>query len=145
VSFLLDTNVVSEWVKSRPDRGVVAWLAAVDEDQVFISVVTLAELRYGIERMTAGSRRNRLAQWLQDDLPPRFDGRILSIDHIVADVWGKVVARNEAAGRPIGAMDAFIAATAEAHGLILVTRNVSDFESSIKAMINPWANEDTPS
>jgi predicted nucleic acid-binding protein len=145
VSFLLDTNVVSEWVKSRPDRGVVAWLAAVDEDQVFISVVTLAELRYGIERMTGGSRRNRLAQWLQDDLPPRFDGRILSIDHIVADVWGKVVARSEAAGRPIGAMDAFMAATAEAHGLILVTRNVSDFEASIKAIINPWANEDTPS
>jgi predicted nucleic acid-binding protein len=145
VSFLLDTNVVSEWVKSRPDRGVVAWLAAVDEDQVFISVVTLAELRYGIERMTAGSRRNRLARWLQDDLPPRFDGRILSIDHIVADVWGKVVARSEAAGRPIGAMDAFMAATAEAHGLILVTRNVSDFEASIKAIINPWANEDTPS
>ena len=145
MSFLLDTNVVSEWVKSRPDRSVVAWLAAVDEDQVFISVVTLAELRYGIERMTAGSRRNRLAQWLQDELPPRFDGRILSIDHIVADVWGKVVARSEAAGRPIGAMDAFIAATAEAHGLILVTRNVSDFEASIKAIINPWANEDTPS
>ena len=145
MTFLLDTTVVSEWVKSRPDRSVVAWLAAVDEDQVFISVVTLAELRYGIERMTAGSRRNRLAQWLQDDLPPRFDGRILSINHIVADVWGKVVARSEAAGRPIGAMDAFIAATAEAHGLILVTRHVSDFEASIKAIINPWVNEDTPS
>jgi predicted nucleic acid-binding protein len=132
-------------VKSRPDRSVVAWLAAVDEDQVFISVVTLAELRYGIERMATGSRRNRLAQWLRNDLPFRFDGRILSIDRIVADVWGKVVARSEAAGRPIGAMDAFIAATAEAHGLILVTRNVSDFEASIKAIINPWANEDTPS
>jgi predicted nucleic acid-binding protein len=82
---------------------------------------------------------------LQDDLPPRFDGRILSIDRIVADVWGKVVARSEAVGRPIGAMDAFIAATAEAHGLILVTRNVSDFEASIKAIINPWANQNTPS
>jgi toxin FitB len=145
VSFLLDTNVVSEWVKSRPHRSVVAWLAAVDEDQVFISVATLAELRYGIERMTAGSRRNRLAQWLRDDLPLRFDGRVLSIDHIVADVWGKVVARSEAAGRPIGAMDAFIAATAEAHGLTLVTRNTPDFEASIKAIINPWVNEDTRS
>ena len=58
MSFLLDTNVISEWVKARPDRGIVAWLAAVDEDQVFISVVTLAELRYGIERMTTGGRRN---------------------------------------------------------------------------------------
>jgi predicted nucleic acid-binding protein len=145
VSFLLDTNVVSEWVKSRPDRSVVAWLAAVDESQVFISVMTLAELRYGVERMTTGIRRNRLAQWLGNDLPLRFEGRVLSIDPIVADVWGKVLARSEAAGRPIGATDAFIAATAEAHGLTLVTRNVSDFEISIKTIINPWANDDTRS
>ena len=145
MSFLLDTNVVSEWVKSRPDRSVVAWLAAVDEDQVFISVVTLAELRYGIERMAPSRRRNRLAQWLRDDLPLRFDGRVLSIDPIVAEAWGKVVARSEAAGRPIGATDALIAATAEAHGLTLVTRNVPDFEASIKAIINPWAKEDSPS
>jgi predicted nucleic acid-binding protein len=145
VTFLLDTNVVSEWVKSHPDPNVVAWLAALDEDQVFISVVTLAELRYGIERLKTGSRRNRLSQWLRDDLPLRFDGRVLSIDHLIANVWGQVVARSEAAGRPIGAMDAFIAATAEAHGLTLVTRNVSDFEASIKAIINPWFDEDTNS
>ena len=99
MSFLLDTNVVSEWVKPRPDPSVVAWLAAVDEDQVFISVVTLAELRYGIERMRSSIRRNRLAQWLRDDLPIRFDGRVLSIDPIVADAWGKVVAP----ARPQGA------------------------------------------
>jgi predicted nucleic acid-binding protein len=145
VSFLLDTNVVSEWVKPRPDPSVVAWLVAVDEDQVFISVVTLAELRYGIERMRPSIRRNRLAQWLRDDLPIRFDGRVLSIDPIVADAWGKVVARSKAAGHPIGATDAFIAATAEAHGLTLVTRNGSDFEASIKAVINPWVDEDTSS
>jgi predicted nucleic acid-binding protein len=145
VSFLLDTNVVSEWVKPRPDPSVVAWLAAVDEDQVFISVVTLAELRYGIERMRPSIRRNLLVQWLRDDLPIRFDGRVLSIDPIVADAWGKVAARSKAAGRPIGAMDAFIAATAEAHGLTLVTRNGSDFEASIKAVINPWIDEDTSS
>ena len=144
MSFLLDTNVVSEWVKSRPNRSVVAWLTAVDEDQVFISVVTLAELRYGIERMAPSRRRNRLAQWLRDDLPLRFDGRVLSIDPLVAEAWGKVVARSEAAGRPIGAMDAFIAATAEVHGLTLVTRNVPDFEASIKAIINPWVDDDTP-
>ena len=145
MSFLLDTNVVSEWVKPRPDPSVVAWLAVVDEDQVFISVVTLAELRYGIERMRPSIRRNRLAQWLRDDLPIRFDGRVLSIDPIVADAWGKGAARSEAAGRPIGAMDAFIAATAEAHGLTLVTRNGSDFEASIKAVINPWVDEDASS
>ena len=145
MSFLLDTNVISEWVKARPNRGVVAWLAAVDEDQVFISVVTLAELRYGIERMTTGSRRNQLTQWLLEELPLRFEGRVLSINHIIADIWGKIVARSEAAGRPIGAMDAFIAATAEVHDLTLITRNVSDFETSINAIINPWAEEEPQS
>ena len=145
MSFLLDTNVISEWVKARPNRSVVAWLAAVDEDRVFISVVTLAELRYGIERMTAGSRRNQLTQWLLEELPLRFEGRVLSINQIIADIWGKIVARREATGRPIGAMDAFIAATAEVHDLTLITRNVSDFETSINAIINPWAEEEPQS
>ena len=140
MSFLLDTTVVSEWVKTRPHRGVVVWLAQADEDRVFLSVVTLAELRYGIERMAAGNRRKRLDDWLRNDLPLRFEGRILSIDGIIADGWGKVVARSAAAGRPIGAMDAFIAATAEAHGMTLVTRNTSDFEVSLKLVINPWTD-----
>jgi toxin FitB len=142
MTFLLDTTVVSEWVKSRPNRGVVAWLAQADEDQVFISVVTLAELRYGIERMAAGSRRKRLDEWLRNELPRRFEGRVLLIDAIVADGWGRVVARSEAAGRPISAMDALIAATTEAHGMTLVTRNTSDFEASLKLIINPWAEDE---
>jgi predicted nucleic acid-binding protein len=141
MSFLLDTMVVSEWVKPRPNRGVVAWLAEADEDRVFLSVVSLAELRYGIERMAAGSRRERLDEWLRDELPLRFEGRLLSIDAIVADGWGRVVARSEVAGRPIGAMDAWIAATAEAYEMSLVTRNTSDFESSLRLIVNPWTDD----
>jgi predicted nucleic acid-binding protein len=132
--------VVSEWVRPRPDRGVVAWLAAADEDRIFMSVVSLAELRYGIERMAAGNRRKRLDEWLRDELPLRFEGRLLSIDGVVADAWGKVVARSEAAGRRITAMDAWIAATAEVHGMTLVTRNTSDFQGSLNLIINPWAD-----
>jgi len=141
MSFLLDTNVVSEWVKLRPNSGVVAWLAEADEDRVFISVITLAELRHGIERMAAGSRRNRIDEWLQNELPLRFQGRVLPIDGTVADVWGKVVARSEAAGRPTSVMDAFLAATAEVHSLTLVTRSVSNFKSSVRDIINPWTSE----
>jgi predicted nucleic acid-binding protein len=141
MSFLLDTNVISEWARSRPNSGVMAWLANADEDRLFISVVTLAELRYGVERMSDGRRRRRLDAWLRDELPLRFEGRVFSIDGVVADTWGKVAARSEARGRPIGAMDAFIAATAEAHGLTLVTRNASDFEASLDAIINPWTAE----
>jgi predicted nucleic acid-binding protein len=140
VSFLLDTNVVSEWVKQRPDPGVIAWLAAVDEDRVFLSVVTLAELRHGVERLADGNRRRRLDTWLRDDVPLRFEGRLLPVDHTVADRWGDVVARREAAGRPIGVMDAFIAATANVHGLKLVTRNDSDFRSVVKEIVNPWSS-----
>ena len=111
MSFLLDTNVVSEWAKPRPNAGVITWLAEADEDRVFLSVMTLTELRYGVERMPAGNRRKRLDQWLRDELPLRFEGRVLSIDNAVADAWGKIVARSEAVGRPISVTDAFIAAT----------------------------------
>jgi toxin FitB len=137
VNFLLDTNAVSEWMKPRPNPGLIAWMEATDEDRIFLSVVSLAELRYGVERMAAGKRHSRLEQWLQDELPLRFENRILPVDTDVADAWGRTVSRNEAAGRPIEAMDALLAATAETHQLTLVTRNVSDF-SLLKAVLNPW-------
>jgi predicted nucleic acid-binding protein len=137
MSFLLDTNAVSEWVKPRPNPGLIEWMESTDEDRVFISVVTFAELRYGVERLAAGGRRRRLEAWLGHELPLRFEGRILAVDGEVADAWGKTVSRSEAAGRPIGSMDAFLAATAEIHRLTLVTRNVSDFPL-LKAVLNPW-------
>jgi toxin FitB len=142
MTFLLDTNAISEWQKPKPNRGVIAWLNATDEDSLFLSVVTLAEIRYGIERMTAGGRRRRYEQWLEYELPLRFEGRIFSVDPATADMWGRLVARGAAVGRPINAMDAFLAATAEVHGLTLVTRNISDFVV-LKEVLNPWT--DTPS
>src|SRR5258708_30573064 len=115
MSFLLDTNVVSEWMKPQPNAGLVEWLNNVDEDRVFISVVTLTEIRYGIERMATGNRRKNLEEWLQHELPIRFEGRILLVDETVADSRGRVAARRDAAGRPIGAIDAFLAATPAVH------------------------------
>jgi toxin FitB len=141
VKFLLDTMVVSEWVKARLFPSVVSWLAKVDEDRVFLSVVTLAELRYGVARMPASARRTRLDAWLRNELPLRFEGRVLPVDGIVADAWGAIVARSEAAGQRMGVMDAFIGATAEVHGMTLVTRNTSDFEPSLQAIINPWEHD----
>ena len=138
MSFLLDTNVVSEWTKPRPNPGVAQWLAQVDEDEVFLSVVTFAELRHGIERLPAGARRRRLDEWLRQDLPVRFEARIVGVDGAIGDEWGRLVARCERRGRPIHAMDALIAATAQVHGLTLVTRNTADFEASVSALLNPW-------
>jgi predicted nucleic acid-binding protein len=138
VSFLLDTNVVSEWVKPYPNPGVITWLDDVDEDRTFLSVATVAELRYGIERLPSGRRRTRLHQWATHELPLRFEGRFLPIDSVIADRCGQVVARSEAIGRRMEVMDAFIAATAEIYRLTVVTRNTSDFEPIIKGVLNPW-------
>lgn len=138
MSYLLDTNVVSEWTKPRPNAGVVAWLAQVDEDDAFLSVVTFAELRRGIERLPMGTRRQRLDEWLRGDLPLRFEARIIGVDGAIADEWGRMVARREARGRKLHSMDALIAATAQVHGLTLVTRNTADFEESLTGLLNPW-------
>ena len=139
MSFLLDTSVVSEWMKPQPNPGVIRWLAEVDEDRVYLSVMTLAELRNGTERLAPGARKSRLDTWLRDELPLRFESRVLSIEIKVADAWGHVMSRCYAAGKPIGVMDAFFAATAEVHALTLVTRNVSDFAASGISLSNPWS------
>ncbi len=138
MTWLLDTNVVSEWVKPQPDTGVIRWLAEADEGRVFISVVTLAELRYGIDRMPAGARRRRLELWLAEDLADRFDGRILGVDALASDHWGRLLAQGERAGRPIGPMDACLAAIAISRGLTLVTRNGRDFVVTGVPLVDPW-------
>lgn len=140
MNFLLDTNVVSEWTKSRPDTGVVAWLAEADEDRVFISVITVAELRHGIERLEAGERRDRLDTWLTEQVPQRFEERLLPVDAETANLWGRVMAQGQAAGRPPGTTDCFIAATVLQHDMTLVTRNVSDFEALGVRLVSPWTD-----
>ena len=101
-------------------------------------VVTITELRYGVERLVTGRRRDRLDGWLRKDLTSRFGERILPIDLDIADACGRLVARRESLGRPIEPRDAFIAATAEVRGLALVTRNASDFEATVKTTVMPW-------
>jgi len=138
MNFLLDTNVVSEWVKPQPDANVVAWLTTVDEDRVFISVASFAEIRYGVERLAAGRRRDALVDWLANDLPTRFEGRVLGIDRRVAESWGVLVAHAEKRGFAVSTMDAFFVATAVTYGLTLVTRNVRDFAPVGVPVLDPW-------
>jgi predicted nucleic acid-binding protein len=102
-------------------------------------VVTITELSYGIERMAHGKRRGRLDRWLRSELIARFQGRILPVDVEVADACGRLVASSESLGRSMETRDAFIAATTEIHGLTLVTRNASDFEATVKNILNPWS------
>jgi toxin FitB len=135
--WLIDTNIVSEWVKPRPDPAVARWLDEADEDRIFLSVVSLAEIRFGVERLAAGRRRTRLDEWLREELPVRFEGRIVPVDGEVADACGQLLARARRAGRGLGAMDALIAATCLARDLVLATHNLADFEGLGMALHAP--------
>jgi hypothetical protein len=138
VSFLLDTNVVSEFVRARPSERLISWLSQIDEDELALSVLTLAELRLGFETMPGGRRRNQLGLWLENDLPRRFEDRIVGIDRSVANAWGVVMARARRAGRPMASMDGYFAATSAAFDLTLVTRDAGDFAGAGIRVLNPW-------
>jgi len=125
-------------VKPQPSDGVIRWLAEADEDHVFISVISIAEIRRGLERMPQGQRRKKIANWLHEDLAVRFDGRILPLDAPVAHEWGVVAELARSIGLTIGIMDCFIAATARHLGLTLVTRNRKDFRGLGIELLDPW-------
>ncbi len=138
MNYLVDTNVVSELVKPNLDANVARWFNSTPEDEIWLSVMTFAEIRFGIETMADGRRRFLLLGWLENDLPARFDGRIISIGAVVADTCGNLMARARKVGRRIEVIDGLFAATAEAHGMTLVTRNTKHFESLKVPLINPW-------
>jgi predicted nucleic acid-binding protein len=136
LSYLLDTNVLSELRRKVPNPSVVNWFAKRPASTLFLSVLTLGELRKGVEGIADAERRMVLLDWLETELPAFFTGRILPVDAQVADRWGRMVA---AAGRPIPAIDSLIGATAAHHGLSLVTRNVKDVADLGLDVINPWS------
>jgi predicted nucleic acid-binding protein len=137
--FLLDTNVASEATKGSPLPAVMDWLAAQPASTIHLSVITLAEIRYGIELRAEGHRRRALEIWYPK-MVASLGERILPVDREVAELWGDLRRRTDLARRTIPIMDAFLAATAEVHGLTLVTRNVRDFEAWGGPVFNPWGD-----
>ena len=136
--FLLDTNCISELIRRRPEPRVVAWLRAADESLLYVSVLTLGEIRRGAAFLPQSKRRTQLEIWLELDLQIRFSGRILGIDGAVADRWGWLTAEAKRRGRPLAAIDGLLAATALHHNLTMVSRDVGDFASAQVAVLNPW-------
>ena len=134
--FLLDTNVISELVKAKPEPRVTAWIEDIDESLLYLSVLTLGEMRKGITSLRDGARRVSLEAWLYRDLVLRFSDRIISIDLDVADRWGRI-ARN-ARKKPLPVIDGLLAATALHYDLTLVTRNIADIAGSGVTVFNPW-------
>lgn len=138
MSYLLDTCVISELVARRPNAKVVAWVDALDDAQLYLSVITIGEIARGVEKLIPSPRRDLLATWLRDDLPARFAGRVLVLDAAVMLRWARLMATLERRGRSLPAMDSLIAALALHHSLKLVTRNVDDFAGADVEIVNPW-------
>ncbi len=138
MTFLLDTCVISEMVKARPNLAVVRWIDSVEEGKLFLSVLTLGELEKGIAKLQDVSRKDVLREWLEQDLAERFAGRILPIDTSVAVAWGKMQGEAERNGNKLPVIDSLLAATAQTNGLTLATRNVVDFERCGSRVFNPW-------
>ena len=131
--WLFDTVALSESVKARPNAGFVAWVSVQSETRIYTSVLCLGEIRRGVERLAADSRKAAMIRWLEVELPVRLGERALSIDADVAQTWGRL-----SAIRSLPVADALIAATGLVHGLTVVTRNVRDFDGLGVPVLNPW-------
>jgi toxin FitB len=142
--WLLDTNIVSELRKPRPERRVLAFVAHQSLDRLFLSEVTFAEIRFGIERATAPARRAEIRDWLTHKLRPMFEGRVLPVTEDIFLKWRLIIEEGRKAGHTFSQPDLFIAATSLHHGLTVVTRNAADYKTARAPVFNPWTDP-TPS
>ena len=138
MSYLLDTNCISEPTREKPEPRVLSWLDAVDESQLYLSVLTLGEIRKGASSLPDSRRRSHLEIWLERQVKVRFAGRILPISVDIAERWGWLAAEAKIRGRSLPVIDGLLAATALHHNLVLVSRNVTDFLTTSVPVLNPW-------
>jgi tRNA(fMet)-specific endonuclease VapC len=138
MSYLLDTCVISEFVATQPTERVVNWLAELDPETVYLSVVTLGEIQKGIEKLSTSKRKEALRTWLKDDLLVRFHDRVLPLETGEMLTWGILISKMEAKGKPMPLIDSLIAATALHHDFVVVTRDQDDFAPSGARLFNPW-------
>jgi predicted nucleic acid-binding protein len=138
MSWLLDTCALSEKLQKRPDKGFVRWLEAQEVDDLYISVISVGEIRKGIDLLPKSMRKRQLDQWFSGEFLPFFDGRTMGIGHEEAIKWGTAFARCQQNGYKPPVIDSLLAATALTNGLTLVTRNEKDFRPFDVEVINPW-------
>ncbi|MCW6537748.1 type II toxin-antitoxin system VapC family toxin [Sphingomonas lycopersici] len=136
---VLDTNVISELWKAEPDSNVLAWIDAQVVETLYLSTVTVAEIRFGVATMPTGKRRAVYQERLEREVLPAFSGRILSFDLDASRAYADLMANAREAGKAIGLADGYIAATAAARGLMVATRDIGPFEAAGLKVINPWA------
>lgn len=138
MKYLLDTCLLSELFKATPNPGVVEWLGGIEEERLFISVLSLGEIQKGVTKLENGKRRRDIQTWLDQDVRQRFDGRALAVDSEIALEWGRLCGENERRGAPVPVIDGLLAATAICRNLVLVSRNEKDFGNYPIRVLNPW-------
>ncbi|MFC1824071.1 type II toxin-antitoxin system VapC family toxin [Thermodesulfobacteriota bacterium] len=138
MNFLLDTCVLSELVKPRPNKKVIAWITSCREQNLFLSVITVGEIQKGVSLLPKSNKKNELHSWLESELIKRFDRRILGIDVHVARKWGEIQALSEKNGTPMPVIDSLIAAIGLIYDLTVTTRNTEDMKSTGVRLFNPW-------
>lgn len=138
MNYVLDTNVISELIARQPNRTVVDWVDSLDPERVYLSVITIGELRKGIEKLAFSRRKDELTQWLTSDLQLRFAGKIIDITTNVMLAWGELTGRLEREGKSMLAIDSLIAASVLEGKFTLATRNEDDFQHAGIPLINPW-------
>lgn len=135
MKYLVDTNILCELVRKKPNDRVLRWFGEIPENLIYVSVLTLGEIRKGIEKLDKGKRKHKLMTWFEFELPAWFQDRILSVDIAVAERWGILQAQIK---HPLPAIDSLIAATALQHDLWVVTRNECDFNYPLIQLFNPF-------
>lgn len=138
MKYLLDTCVISEAIKPKPNTGVIEWLEKQEESNLYLSVLTFGEIEKGIEKSPNVKHKNKLKIWVEEDLKQRFADRILPIEIQVSAKWGEIQAKSELVGKPLPTVDGLIAVTGLVNNCVVVTRNISDMEQSSVELFNPW-------
>ncbi len=138
MKYLLDTCVISEVIKREPNKNVISWLQAQNEDDLFLSILTFGEIQKGIQKDPDQSRKKKLKIWVEEDLKKRFENRIIPIDLKVVTNWGSIQGLAELAGRTMPTLDGLIAVSGLTYNCVVATRNTSDMEQSTAELFNPW-------
>jgi len=139
MKYLMDTCVISELIKKKPNKNVISWASSKSEENLYLSVLTIGEIQKGISKLAESKKKDELQSWITIDLRDRFSGRILDVDLEIAKKWGELQGNAEKQGQVLPAIDALIVATAICHGLTVVTRNIEDMQQSGARLYNPWA------
>ncbi|MBN2382333.1 type II toxin-antitoxin system VapC family toxin [bacterium] len=140
MNYLLDTCIISDLIKPKPNKKLVQWLRTINENNQYLSVMTVGEIQKGISRLENNKKKDELQSWLNNELMERFSGQIVPINVEVAHRWGEILAQSEIRGKKLPIIDSLIAATGIVYDMIVVTRNIDDMEQSGVIVLNPWSD-----